>query len=110
MAKKEIKFRKTLALKLTLVIEAIIILAIVTVTGVHLRRELGRIDDDARARMNLTVALIQRAFTTLERGQFEGWLQEIYRLRFDSADYDLTPVYVLVLRGQEEVNPSSITR
>jgi class 3 adenylate cyclase len=103
MAKKEIKFRKTLALKLTLVIEAIIILAIVTVTGVHLRRELGRIDDDARARMNLTVALIQRAFTTLERGQFEGWLQEIYRLRFDSADYDLTPVYVLVLRGQEEV-------
>ncbi|MGD8717198.1 MAG: adenylate/guanylate cyclase domain-containing protein [Candidatus Zixiibacteriota bacterium] len=103
MDDKPRKFRKTLALKLTIVIEAIIILAIVTVTAVHLRRELTRIDEDARARMNLTVALIQRAFTTLDRAQFENWLNEIYRVRFNSADYDLTPVYVLVLRGQEEV-------
>lgn len=103
MAEKEIKFRNTLALKLTLVVEAVIILAIVTVAAVNLWRELGRIDDDARARMNLTVALIQRAFTTLERDQLETWLREIYRLRFNTADYDLTPVYVLVLRGQEEV-------
>jgi class 3 adenylate cyclase len=103
MAEKEIKFRKTLAFKLTLVIEAVIILAIVTVTAVHLYRELSRIDDDARARMNLAVALIERAFHTLERDQFDGWVQEIYRLRFNTADYDLTPVYVLVLRGQEEV-------
>jgi len=103
MAKKELKFRKTLAFKLTLVIEAVLILAIVTVTAVHLYRELSRIDDDARARMNLAVALIERAFNTLERDQFEVWLREIYRLRFNTADYDLTPVYVLVLRGQEEV-------
>jgi len=103
MAEKQPKFRKTLALKLTLVIEAVLILAIVTVSAVHLRRELGRIDEDAAARMNLTVALVQRAFTTLERGQFEIWLNEIYRVRFNTADYELTPVYVLILRGQEEV-------
>jgi len=103
MPEKALKFRNTLALKLTLVVEAVIILAIVTLAAVNLWRELGRIDDDARARMNLTVALIQRAFTTLERDQLEVWLNEIYRLRFNTADYDLTPVYVLVLRGQEEV-------
>jgi class 3 adenylate cyclase len=103
MGAKRIKFRNTLALKLTLVIEAILVLAIVTATAVHLQRQLARIDEDARARMNLTVALIQRAFTTLEPAAFEVWLKEIYRLRFNTADYDLTPVYVLVLRGQEEV-------
>ncbi len=97
------KFRNTLALKLTLVIEAVIILAIVTVAGVNLSRELARIDDDARARMNLTVGLIQRAFTTLPRAQFENWLQETYRVRLRTADYELSPVYVLILRGQEEV-------
>jgi class 3 adenylate cyclase len=107
MPEKQLKFRNTLALKLTLVIEAVIILAIVTVSAVDLHRELGRIDGDARARMNLTLALIQRAFTTLDRGQFEGWLREIYRVRFNAADYDLTPVYVLVLRGQEEVVAAS---
>lgn len=99
----DVKFRNTLALKLTLVVEAILILAIVTVTAVHLKRELDRIDADARERMNLTVALIQRAFTTLDRREFQEWLGEIYRLRFAGAEYELAPVYVLVLKGQEEV-------
>ncbi len=75
MAAKGIRFRNTLALKLTLVIEAILVLAIVTVTAVHLQRQL--------ARMNLTVALTQRAFTTLEPAAFELWLKEIYRLRLN---------------------------
>jgi len=99
----KLKFRNTLALKLTLVVEAVIILAIVTVTAVHLNRELNRIDEDARERMNLVVALIQRAFTTLDAREFQEWLREIYRLRFAAADYELAPVYVLVLKGQEEV-------
>ena len=58
MAEKQLTFRKTLALKLTLIIEAVLILSIVTVSAVHLRRELSRIDEDAAARMNLTVALV----------------------------------------------------
>jgi len=103
MNKPPVKFRNTLALKLTLVVEAVIILAVAAVTTVNLQRVLNRIDDDARARMDLTVALIQRAFISLDQAAFGDWLKEIYKVRFTAADYDLSPVYVLILRGPEEV-------
>lgn len=103
----QIKFRNTLALKLTLLVEAVIIAAIVAVTAVNLYRELDRIDRDARARMAFTVALIQRAFTTLEPKEFASWVREIYKVRMATADYELSPVYVLILKGQEEVVAAS---
>jgi class 3 adenylate cyclase len=103
----EPKFRNTLALKLTVLVEAVVVLAVVTVAGVNLWYGLQRIEEDARARMNLTLALIQRAFVTLPPEQFQTWLNEIYRVRFKTADYDLAPVYVLVLKGQEEVVAAS---
>jgi hypothetical protein len=74
------KFRKTMALKLALLIEALLIVAIVITTYVNVNREVENINDDVRARMSMVTGLIQRAYDNLSIQDFDRWVQDIYNL------------------------------
>ncbi len=97
------KFRKTMALKLALLIEALLIVAIVITTYVNVNREVENINDDVRARMSMVTGLIQRAYDKLSIQDFDKWIQDIYNLDTKSEKYGSEIIYILILAGQEEV-------
>ena len=101
------RFYNTLAIKLTLIIEMLLIAGIAATTYINVSRETRNVNEELTVRKNITTALIQRAFTTLNRADFTDWVEGIYALRSGDSEYNLDVVYVLVLRGQEEVIYSS---
>lgn len=101
------RFYNTLAIKLTLIIEVLLLLGIAATTYVNVSREMKNVNEELNVRKNITTALIQRAFTTLDENDFAEWVENTYALRSGDSEYNLDVVYVLVLRGQEEVVYSS---
>ncbi|MCP4231247.1 MAG: HAMP domain-containing protein [bacterium] len=101
------KFRKTMALKLAFLIETLLIVAIIVTTYVNVNRETESIENDVKARMSMITGLIQRAYDKLSPEDFDGWIQDIYKLEKKSSKYGSEIIYVLILTGQEEVLYSS---
>lgn len=101
------RFYNTLAIKLTLIIEVLLLLGIAATTFINVSREIKNINEELSVRKNITTALIQRAFTTLNENDFAAWVENTYALKSGDSEYNLDVVYVLVLRGQEEVIYSS---
>jgi class 3 adenylate cyclase len=101
------KFYNTLAIKLTLIIEILLVLGIAATTYINVNREMKNVNEELSVRKNMTTALIQRAFTTLNQKDFADWVENIYALRPGDSEYNLDLVYVSVLHNQEEVIYSS---
>ena len=92
-----------MALKLAFLIEALLIIAIVITSYVNVDREVGNISEDVRARMSMVTGLIQRAYGKLSPQDFDGWIQDIYKLEAKSSKYGSEIIYILILTGREEV-------
>jgi class 3 adenylate cyclase len=101
------RFYNTLAIKLTLIIEVLLLLGIAATTFINVSREMKNVNEELSVRKNITTALIQRAFTTLDEDDFADWVKNTYALKSGDSEYNLDIVYVLVLRGREEVIYSS---
>jgi class 3 adenylate cyclase len=101
------RYYNTLAVKLTLVIEIFLLVGIAATTYINVNREMKNVNEELSVRKNVTTALIEKAFTTLNEKDFGEWVKRIYALRSGESEYNLDVVYVLILRGREEVIYSS---
>ncbi len=102
MAKKK-KFRKTMAIKLALLIELLLIVAISVTTTINVTREIRSIQNDVSVRMGFVTNLIQRAYDKLSPEDFDEWVNDIYSVTHSSNEYSSEIIYILVLTGREEV-------
>jgi len=95
-----IKNKKTPGLSLTykiaLLASILVTVSMVLATVITVRREVEQKKDDADVRMANTAAMIKLAMDSMPVKALDGWVQSLYSVRFDTKEYNLDLVYVII--------------
>jgi len=98
--------RKTSGLSLTykiaLLASILVAISMALATIITVRREVSQKKNDADVRMANTAAMIKLAMDSMPVKALDGWVQSLYSVRFDTKEYNLDLVYVII--ADEEGN------
>jgi class 3 adenylate cyclase len=102
--KDVIKDRKTPGLSLTykiaLLASILVTVSMVLATVITVRREVDQKKNDADIRMANTAAMIKLAMDSMPVKALDGWVNSLYSVRFDTKEYNLDLVYVIITDGE----------
>jgi class 3 adenylate cyclase len=97
-----------LSTKIALVFSSIILVAMAASTLVTIAREVKEKKEDARLRMAHTAAVIRLSMGVMNRDQLVRWVDSLYTARFDTKNYNLDLVYVVIEDQDGAVVVSSV--
>jgi len=95
-----IKSKKTPGLSLTykiaLLASILVTVSMVLATVITVRREIAQKKNDADIRMANTAAMIKLAMDSMPVKALDGWVNSLYTVRFDTKEYNLDLLYVII--------------
>ncbi|MBN1882741.1 MAG: adenylate/guanylate cyclase domain-containing protein [Deltaproteobacteria bacterium] len=86
----------SLTYKIALLASILVTISMVLATAITVRREINQKKDDADLRMANTAAMIKLAMDSMPVKALDGWVRSLYTVRFDTKEYNLDLVYVII--------------
>lgn len=102
------KMGLSLKYKIALLSSAVIVLVMIVITTISISREVASKKADADLRIANTAAMIKLSIDLMPPNKLNDWVNSLYSVRFETKNYNLDLVYILIEDGRGEYIVSSM--